>query len=97
MAGFKTQTKRNREAAKLAKRQAKDQKRALRKAEKAGPAAAGMSPALAVASPAPTAVPPTRHVGMPEAAPARKPLTLAEAVERWKSTKVASAKKQTRW
>jgi hypothetical protein len=79
MAGFKSQTKRNREAAKLAKRQAKDQKRALRKAERAG---------NDVALQAVTPTPP-RPVVVRGTAALDKPLTLAEAVERWKRTKVA--------
>ena len=85
MSGFKTQTKRNREAAKLAKRQAKDQKRALRKAERAGEGA----PTPVAIAPTPTA----RPAPAPQA-PAGKPLTLAEAVERWKNTKVTKPKRQ---
>jgi hypothetical protein len=85
MSGFKTQTKRNREAAKLAKRQAKDQKRALRKAEKAGEVVATPT---AVAAVVPT---PLAHARQPVSA--SKPLTLAEAVERWKNTKIAKPKR----
>ena len=100
MSGFKTQTKRNREAAKLAKRQAKDQKRAQRKAERAGEGAPASPLAVSVSVPAaPLASAPkpssTWH-GRPviaPAAPASKPLTFSEAVERWKNTKVAKPKR----
>ena len=83
---FKSHAKRKRELAKLDKRQAKDQKRALQRAQQSD---AGVAVAVAVASVAP---PPGAR-----AAPAvtQKPLTLAEAVERWKATKVVKAK--TRW
>jgi hypothetical protein len=93
MAGFKTQTKRTREAAKLAKRQAKDQKRAARKAERAGSAVAAVpavTPATGLGKPAPL---PGRHAVVQGTAPVAKPLTLAEAVERWKGMKVAKPKR----
>jgi hypothetical protein len=93
MSGFKTQSKRHRELAKLNKRKAKDEKRALRKAERSASAGvATVAPTPIVAATKPPV--PSRHVGAP-AAPERKPLTLAEAVERWKATKVVKAK--TRW
>lgn len=76
---FKTHEKRKRELAKLDKRQAKDQKRALRRAE-------GSEPVAALGTVA-SAVLPARSA--PGVAPAARPLTLAEAVERWKKTKVA--------
>jgi hypothetical protein len=81
---FKSQAKRKRELAKLDKRQAKDQKRAARRGDPADPAVAvAVAPALAVAVP----------LGTRAAAPvAPKPLTLAEAVERWKNTKIAKPK-----
>ncbi len=79
---FKSQAKRKRELAKLDKRQAKDQKRAARRGDPADPAVA-VAPALVVAVP----------LGSRAAAPvAPKPLTLAEAVERWKNTKIAKPK-----
>jgi hypothetical protein len=93
MSGFKTQSKRHRELAKLNKRRAKDEKRALRKAERS--ASAGGAP---VVTPAPivavTKPPVTARYGMPAPAPEpeRKPLTFAEAVERWKATKIVKAK-----
>ena len=98
MSGFKTQTKRNREAAKLAKRQAKDQKRAIRKAERAGDGAPAATAPVAAPTAPPAAAPKpssTWH-GRPvvaPAVPASKPLTLSEAVERWKNTKVAKPKR----
>ena len=91
MSGFKTQSKRHRELPKLNKRRAKDEKRALRKAERS--ASASDAPVVA---PAPVAVvtkpPVTPRYGMPAPVPERKPLTFAEAVERWKATKVVKTK-----
>lgn len=92
MAGFKTQGKRQRELAKLNKRKAKDEKRALRKAERAGSAVAAATPTPATIVAAPKPPPPSYYGGIPAAAPMPKPLTLAEAVQRWKSTKVVKAK-----
>lgn len=89
MSNFKSQAKRKRELAKLDKRQAKEQKRALRKAERSGTDA---SPLPAVAVPAQPL--PVSHRPALGAAPPRKPLTLAEAVERWKTTKVATRHKR---
>jgi hypothetical protein len=92
MSGFKSVTKRKRELAKLDKRQAKDQKRALRKAARqTGPEAS--APAVAPVAPVPQ--PTVPHV-RPLAAPpvAKQPLTLAEAVERWRNTKVAKPKRR---
>jgi len=85
MAGFKSAAKRKRELAKLDKRNAKEQKRAVRKAERAR--------AEATAAPArpTTATTELKTAGQGVAASLaanRKPLTLAEAVERWKATKV---------
>ncbi|HUQ50901.1 MAG TPA: hypothetical protein VM692_01690 [Gammaproteobacteria bacterium] len=85
MSNFKSQAKRKRELAKLDKRQAKDQKRALRKAERSGEAPA---PEVAVAPK------PVHQPSNPTPTAARKPLTLAEAVERWKSSKVAKPNKR---
>jgi hypothetical protein len=93
MSNFKSAAKRKRELAKLDKRQAKDQKRALRRAERS--AADVGAPAPTVAPVAPVAQPLQRtHRLTPSAAPLRKPLTLAEAVERWKNTKVVKPKKR---
>jgi hypothetical protein len=91
MAGFKTQSKRIRELAKQNKRRVKDEKRALRKAERSGPVAADVPVVAAV----PLAKPAVSHRPtdvVPGALAARKPLTLAEAVERWKKTKVVKAR-----
>ncbi len=90
MAGFKTQGKRQRELAKLNKRRAKDEKRALRKAERSGSAVTAVTPAAIVAAPKPP--PPSYYGGMPAAAPVSKAPTLAEIVQRWKTTKVVKAK-----
>lgn len=88
MPNFKSAAKRKRELAKLDKRHAKDQKRALRKAERSGPVVA--TPALTTA----VAKQPTRASdrSAPGTGPVSTPLTLAEAVERWKNTKVARPK-----
>jgi hypothetical protein len=83
---FKSQAKRKRELAKLDKRQAKDQKRALKRAE-GQPDVAAVAPVAA----------PTLSLSsrVPAAAPATAPpLTLAQAVERWKSTKIVKAKRR---
>jgi hypothetical protein len=88
---IKTQAKRKRELAKQDKRQAKEQKRAQRKAElRSGTEAE--TPTLATASVAPPAA--AGHRPANGAAPARAPATLAEAVERWKATKVAKARRR---
>lgn len=93
MAGFKSQAKRRRELAKLDKRRAKDEKRALRRAERSGSAVA--TPPAVTAQPLTAAAPakpaPSRRLNAATAVPS-KPLTLAEAVERWKATKVVKAK-----
>jgi hypothetical protein len=90
MSNFKSQAKRKRELAKLDKRQAKDQKRALRKAERSG-----ADVAAPMAATAPIARPmPTDHRSAVLAAPGHQPMTLAQAVERWKNTKVAKPKKR---
>ena len=84
---FKSHEKRKRELAKLDKRQAKDQKRALKRTE-------GSEPVAALSS-APSAVLPARVVAGVVAPPAAKPpLTLAEAVERWKNTKLVKPKRR---
>jgi hypothetical protein len=84
MPNFKSAAKRKRELAKLDKRQAKEQKRAVRKAERSGADVGGATvPTAALAEPVLATHRP------PHAAPARKPMTLAEAVELWKKTKVA--------
>jgi hypothetical protein len=90
VAGFKTQGKRQRELAKLNKRRAKDEKRAQRKAERSGSPLAPATPVPTVAAPKP--VPPSYFGGPVAPAPARKPMTLEEAVQRWKATKVVKAK-----
>jgi hypothetical protein len=89
LSNFKSPSKRQREQAKLDKRQAKDRKRAVRKAERSG-AAAGVPAAVTAA-----VAPPTRrdHLPNPGTSPAHKPMTLADAVERWKKTKPAKPKR----
>jgi hypothetical protein len=94
MAGFKTQSKRIRELAKQNKRRAKDEKRAIRKAERSGTSVAivpAVAPAAVPASP-PKSAAVGRYAVVAAPVVERKPLTLAEAVERWKSTKVVKAK-----
>ena len=86
MSNFKSAAKRKRELAKLDKRQAKEQKRALRKAERSGTGAQ-------VPTTAAVARPVTDQRPGPGPAPVRKPMTLTEAVERWKNTRVAKPKK----
>ena len=90
MSNFKSAAKRKRELAKLDKRQAKEQKRAQRKAERSGADVGASVPAtvaaVAVARPATS----PRPLGAP---PERKPMTLNEAVERWKNTRVAKPKR----
>lgn len=81
---YKSHTKRKRELAKLDKRLAKDQKRALRRADSAQPDA--------VVAVAPTSPSLAARGGVAPAPP--KPLTLAEAVERWKATKVVKANRR---
>jgi hypothetical protein len=89
MSNFKSQAKRKRELAKLDKRQAKEQKRALRKAERSGPAMGATAPtALAVAQPMLAS-----RRSEPGTASVRTPATLAEAVERWRNTKVVKSKR----
>lgn len=78
---FKSHAKRKRELAKLDKRQAKDQKRALQRAQPD----AGAAVQLAVTPAVPSAA-----RGAPPVSP--KPLTLAEAVERWKNTRIVKTK-----
>ena len=91
MSNFKSQAKRKRELAKLDKRKAKEQKRAARKVEqRAGVtgievAAATVAPATVVAAARPSAL--DRYAQLHAPVPERKPLTLAEAVERWKASK----------
>lgn len=90
MSNFKSQAKRKRELAKLDKRQAKEQKRALRKAERSAVDVDAPAPGIA-----PVAQPEQRHHRPPlGAATVRTPLTLAEAVERWRNTKVEKPKKR---
>lgn len=90
MSNFKSQAKRKRELAKLDKRQAKEQKRALRKAERSGADVDAPS-----AAPAPFAQPmPADRRPAPVTAPVRAPMTLAQAVERWRNTKVAKPKRR---
>lgn len=86
MSSFKSQAKRKRELAKLDKRQGKEQKRAQRKAERSGASVNAATPTAAPAAVVAPALPANRRP-TPDATPA-KPLTLAEAVERWRKTKV---------
>ena len=79
---FKSHAKRKRELAKLDKRQAKDQKRAERRGDQPD-AGSAVEPAL---TPVASAARPGSVV------PPKAPLTLAEAVERWKNTKVVKTK-----
>jgi hypothetical protein len=89
MSNFKSQAKRKRELAKLDKRQAKEQKRALLKAERSGTAIAAVPSIAASARPTPV------HHNAAVSAPAvRKPLTLAEAAEQWRTTKIAKPKRR---
>jgi len=89
MSNFKSQAKRKRELAKLDKRQAKEQKRALRRAERSGPAMGAAAPAvLAVAQPTLA-----NRRSEPATASVRTPATLAEAVERWRNTKIVKSKR----
>jgi hypothetical protein len=84
----KAQAKRKRELAKLEKRQAKDQKRALRKTERAQPMGTPIVPTLAQ----PPAPPPPQSVVAAGRLEARPPLTLAEAVQRWKTSRILKPK-----
>ena len=90
MAGFKSQAKRKRELAKLDKRNAKDQKRAARKAERAGTDAASPAPVTTAAQPWAA----NQRAAVGNTAPAREAMTLAEAAERWRNTKVVNAKRR---
>jgi hypothetical protein len=83
---FKSQAKRKRELAKLDKRQAKDQKRALKRTDQSG---AGLG--LQEVAPAAAATGAPRVLPAAAAAPAA-PLTLAQAVERWKNMKIVKPK-----
>lgn len=93
---LKSQAKRKRELAKLDKRQAKDRKRALRRAEGSEPAAVVTAAAPPVPPAAPSKFSPssTRSAGIVAAPPATPgaPLTLQEAAERWRTSKVTKAK-----
>jgi hypothetical protein len=88
MANFKSLAKRKREQAKLDKRQAKDQKRAVRKAERSGTDVATPTPTIVAVAPARVEPRP----GPPGTPPARKPMTLSEAVELWRKTKIPKPK-----
>lgn len=90
MSNFKSAAKRKRELAKLDKRQAKEQKRALRKAERSGADVETAAPTVAAVAPSI----PVSHRPGPIAPPVRKPLTLAEVVERWRNTKVVKPKQR---
>lgn len=90
MSNFKSMAKRKRELAKLDKRQAKEQKRALRKAERSG--ADVNAPAAATTAAAPPTL--ANHRSGLGTVPVRAPMTLAEAVQRWKNTKVVKPKKR---
>ena len=90
MSNFKSAAKRKRELAKLDKRQAKEQKRALRKAERSATDGDAPTPTIAaVAGPMLAKDRPAHGT-----AALRKPMTLAEVVERWKNTKVGQPKKR---
>jgi len=92
MSNFKSAAKRKRELAKLDKRQAKEQKRAQRKAERSGADVGTATPTVAVVAPStPFGHRPGLSAPPP---PARKPMTLAEVVERWRNTKVVKPKKR---
>jgi hypothetical protein len=94
MSGFKSATKRKRELAKQDKRQAKDQRRAQRRAARSGTGNESSAAAVVAAvQPAPSNVR-TLAAAPPAAASTPKPLTLAEAVERWRNTKVAKPPKR---
>lgn len=90
MPNFKSAVKRKRELAKLGKRHAKEQKRALRRAERSAADVGAPASASAAALQQPTA----GHRPALGSTPPRKPMTLAEAAERWKSTKVVKPKKR---
>ena len=84
MSNFKSAAKRKRELAKLDKRHAKDQKRAVRKAERSAANVGAATPTSAmIAEPVLG-----KYRPAPGAASVRKPTPLAEAVERWKNTRV---------
>jgi hypothetical protein len=90
MSNFKSAAKRKRELAKLDKRAAKDQKRAVRKAERSVANVGAATPTSA------TVVEPalSKHAPALGPPPVRKPMTLAEAVEKWRSTKVGKPKRR---
>jgi hypothetical protein len=90
MSNFKSAAKRKRELAKLDKRHAKEQKRALRKAERSGADVGTPSATVpAVAQPILAS-----HRPALATASVRKPMTLAEAVQRWRNTKIAKPSKR---
>ena len=91
MSNFKSAAKRKRELAKLDKRQAKEQKRAQKKAADRSDAD-NSRPTLAVAPIGQSAA--ASRAPVVSAAPAPRPMTLAEAAERWKSMKVAKPAKR---
>lgn len=94
MSNFKSQAKRKRELAKLDKRAAKDQKRAQRKAERSGTDPTTTVSVIAGAA-QPMVAQPRVAANAAAVAPAvRKPLTLAEAAERWKNTRIVKPKKR---
>lgn len=87
MSNFKSQAKRKRELAKLDKRHAKDQRRALRKAERSGTNVAAAAPTAGGAQPT-DGLQAAQNKDL-----VRKPLTLAEAAERWKNTRLVKPKR----
>ncbi len=89
MSNFKSQAKRKRELAKLDKRQAKDQKRALRKAERSG---VDVTPSAGTVAVGLQSMPNQRPA--PNAVVVPKAMTLAEAAERWRNTKIVKPKKR---
>lgn len=84
MSNFKSAAKRKRELAKLDKRQAKEQKRAVRRAERSAADGGATTPTSAIIAQPALA----KHRPAAGAAVERKPMTLAEAVELWKKTKI---------
>ena len=90
MSNFKSAAKRKRELAKLDKRHAKEQKRAVRKAERSAADVGAATPTSSIIAQ------PAFAKHRPSAGPAavRKPTTLAEAVELWRTTKVVKPRQR---
>lgn len=90
MSNFKSAAKRKRELAKLDKRHAKEQKRAVRRAERSAADGGAATPTSAIIAQPALA----KHRPSAGAVAERKPMTLAEAVELWKNTKVAKPRRR---